>query len=152
MDKPSRRARFVVIPVFKVKEESMSAFRAGAMDDAKHSAEEEPGRGQFDVVRPGNAQDTVIFREVYDDRAAFDAHLETARPRRFQAAMKALAVTETQVRLAARAYPQRAAGKSCLCLGATGKWLEGFVNVSASSAPESWADTWRAAWPKLGSR
>lgn len=105
MDEQSRRAPFVVIPEFKVKPESMSAFLEAAMDDAKHSVAEEPGCRQFDVVRPENTRDVVVFYEVYDDRATFDAHLETAHLKRFQAAMKALAVTETQVRLAARAYP-----------------------------------------------
>lgn len=105
MDKDNERGTFVVIPEFTVKPGTMSAFLQAAMDDARHSVADERGCRQFDVVRPKNTHDLVVFYEVYDDRTAFDAHLKTAHLKRFQAAMKALDVTETQVQFATRAYP-----------------------------------------------
>ena len=38
---------------------------------------EEPGCRQFDVLVPDDRADTVLLHEVYDDQAAFDAHMET---------------------------------------------------------------------------
>ncbi len=38
---------------------------------------EEPGCQRFDVLVPHDRDDTVLLHEVYDDQAAFDAHMET---------------------------------------------------------------------------
>jgi quinol monooxygenase YgiN len=96
---------FVVMPEFRVAPAAMVAFLEAAADDARHSVADEAGCRQFDVVRPDGGQDIVVFYEVYDDRAAFDAHLRTSHLLRFQAAMKRLGVDETQVRFAARHCP-----------------------------------------------
>jgi quinol monooxygenase YgiN len=98
-------AAFVVMPEFRVAPAAMAAFLEAAADDARHSVADEAGCRQFDVVRPDGGQDIVVFYEVYDDRAAFDAHLRTSHLLRFQAAMKRLGVDETQVRFAARHCP-----------------------------------------------
>lgn len=68
---------FVVISKFKVKPGMVPAFLDAALDDARHSVADETGCRQFDVVCPEGSQDTVVFYEVYDSRAAFEAHLET---------------------------------------------------------------------------
>ena len=96
---------FVVIPEFRVKPEAKAAFLDAALDDASHSVADEAGCRRFDVVCPEGAEDTVVFYEVYDDRAAFEAHLQTPHLKRFQAAMKALEVEETLVRFAALENP-----------------------------------------------
>ncbi|MER9712787.1 antibiotic biosynthesis monooxygenase [Mesorhizobium sp. M0174] len=93
--------RFVVIPEFRVKPQVKAAFLDAALDDARHSIADEAGCHQFDVVCPENAEDSVVFYEVYDDRAAFEAHLQTPHLGRFQAAMKMLDIEETIVRFAA---------------------------------------------------
>ncbi|RVD38512.1 antibiotic biosynthesis monooxygenase [Mesorhizobium sp. M4A.F.Ca.ET.020.02.1.1] len=92
---------FVVIPEFRVRPQVRTPFLYAALDDAHHSLADESGCRRFDVVCPEEAKDTVLFYEVYDDRAAFDAHLQTRHLKRFQAAMKALEVEETVVRFAA---------------------------------------------------
>jgi quinol monooxygenase YgiN len=92
---------FVVIPEFRVRPQVRTAFLDAALDDARHSLADEAGCRRFDVVCPEGAEDTVLFYEVYDDRTAFDAHLQTPHLKRFQAAMKALEVEETVVRFAA---------------------------------------------------
>lgn len=96
---------FVVIAEFQVKPEAMSAFLDAALDDARHSVADEPGCRQFDVVRPEGEGDRVLFYEVYDSRAAFDAHLETPHLARFRAAFPALIVEERAVRFGARHFP-----------------------------------------------
>ncbi len=96
---------FVVIAEFQVAPGRMEAFLAAAFDDARHSVAGEPGCRQFDVIRPEGAEDTVVFYEVYDGRAAFDLHLETAHLARFRAAFPSLILAERPVRFAARVHP-----------------------------------------------
>lgn len=96
---------FVVIAEFRVKHGSMEAFLAAAQDDASHSVRDEAGCRQFDVIRPDANADAVVFYEVYDSRAAFDAHLETPHLVRFRAAFPALIVEELPVRFAGRVWP-----------------------------------------------
>ncbi|HSI41313.1 MAG TPA: putative quinol monooxygenase [Xanthobacteraceae bacterium] len=96
---------FVVIAEFRVKPGAMASFLAAAQDDASHSVADEPGCRQFDVVRPESEEDAVLFYEVYDSRAAFDAHLETPHLARFRSAFPALIVEERTVRFGARRHP-----------------------------------------------
>lgn len=69
---------FVVLPSFEVGEGTLDAFLAAARADAEASVADEPGCLQFDVFVDRAARPAkVMFYEVYTDRAAFDAHLET---------------------------------------------------------------------------
>jgi quinol monooxygenase YgiN len=96
---------FVVIAEFQVKPGKMPAFLEAARDDARHSTADEPGCRQFDVICPEGSEDTVVFYEVYDSRAAFDAHLETLHLERFRQAFPPLIVEERPVRFSRRDYP-----------------------------------------------
>jgi quinol monooxygenase YgiN len=96
---------YVVIPEFKVKPGCMADFLAAAADDARHSVADEPGCRQFDVIRPEGSNDLVAFYEVYDSRAAFEAHLATAHLARFRAAFPPLVIEERPVRFAERQFP-----------------------------------------------
>lgn len=99
------RQAFVVIAEFQVKPGKMPAFLDVARDDAKHSVADEPGCRQFDVICPEGSDDTVVFYEVYDSRADFDAHLETPHLARFRDAFPPLIVEERPVRFATRQHP-----------------------------------------------
>ncbi|SEO17307.1 putative quinol monooxygenase [Palleronia pelagia] len=69
---------YVVLPSFEVEDDKLDAFLAAARADATQSVATEPGCRQFDVcVDRSTSPARVTFYEVYDDRAAFDAHLET---------------------------------------------------------------------------
>lgn len=96
---------FVVIAEFQVKPGKMPDFLAAARDDARHSVADEPGCRQFDVICPEGSDYTVVFYEVYDSRAAFDAHLQTPHLKRFQQAFPPLIVEERPVRFSRRDYP-----------------------------------------------
>lgn len=79
---------YVVLPQFDVKEENLEAFLKAARDDALNSVSQEPGCRQFDVFIDRSVSPVkVMFYEVYDDRAAFDMHLETAHLARFREAL-----------------------------------------------------------------
>ncbi|TWC69582.1 putative quinol monooxygenase [Herbaspirillum sp. SJZ099] len=88
---------FAVIAEFEVKPACMAAFLALAHDDAHHSVNSEAGCQRFDVVRL-DGTNHVLFYELYDDRRAFDLHLDTPHLKRFQAGFPALVVRELPVR------------------------------------------------------
>ncbi|MFL9878431.1 putative quinol monooxygenase [Herbaspirillum rhizosphaerae] len=88
---------FVVIAEFEVKSARMADFLVLAHDDANHSVADESGCRQFDVVCFADSTH-VLFYEVYDDRAAFDRHLETPHLARFRAGFPACIERELPVR------------------------------------------------------
>ena len=77
---------FVVIVSFRARPEFRDAFRDAMVENATASRTEEPGCRQFDVciddARPGS----VFLYEIYDDAAAFDAHLGAPHYKAFAAA------------------------------------------------------------------
>lgn len=95
---------FVVLPEFHVAPDKLTAFLAAARADAEASLSLEPGCLQFDVVvQRGDRVAKVLFYEVYTDRAAFDAHLQTPHLARFR---EALALCDEQpVRFLDRVVP-----------------------------------------------
>ncbi|ACL61644.1 putative quinol monooxygenase [Methylobacterium nodulans] len=96
---PASRSRpFVVLAEFKVRPGELGAFLDLAHEDARASVAHEPGCRTFDVAVSESDPQTVVFYEVYDDRAAFDAHLETPHLARFRAGFPALVVEERPVR------------------------------------------------------
>ena len=82
---------FVVLAEFQVKPGRLAEFLALAREDASHSLRDEPGCRRFDVTLLEGGEDRVLFYEIYDDRAAFDAHLATPHLARFRAGFPALA-------------------------------------------------------------
>ena len=102
MPQPATSVAFVVIPEFVVKPDCVEAFLALAQDDASRSLADEPGCHQFDVVQMDGAPNHVLFYEVYDSRAAFDAHLQTPHLARFREGFPALVVEERPVRFGSR--------------------------------------------------
>jgi quinol monooxygenase YgiN len=70
-------SRYVVIVDFRLKPGVRGAFRSLVDLNARLSAHGEPGCRRFDVVEPDGEADRVLLYEIYDDRAAFDAHMQT---------------------------------------------------------------------------
>jgi len=78
---------YVVTVVFEPKPEHAVRFRAAMLANAKVSRESEPGCRQFDVcVEAGTGR--VFLYELYDDRAAFGAHLASAHFKAFDAQVR----------------------------------------------------------------
>ena len=78
---------YVVIVDFKIKPERLAEFMPLMLDNARASRETETGCRQFDVCVDPKDKTSVFLYEIYDDRAAFDAHLATAHFKRFDAAV-----------------------------------------------------------------
>jgi quinol monooxygenase YgiN len=78
---------YVVTVLFEPKPEHAAAFRAAMLANAKVSRETEPGCRQFDVCVEADTGRTFLY-ELYDDRAAFEAHLAAAHFKAFDDAIR----------------------------------------------------------------
>jgi quinol monooxygenase YgiN len=77
---------YAIIVDFRLKPGSQAAFRRLVDDNAIASVRDEPGCRRFDVLEPKGENERIVLYEIYDDRAAFDAHLKTAHFASFNAA------------------------------------------------------------------
>jgi autoinducer 2-degrading protein len=66
---------YIVTVEFAIDPAQWEAFLPRMLANARQSRECEPGCRQFDVCVDAAKPDVVFLYEVYDDRAAFDAHL-----------------------------------------------------------------------------
>ena len=84
---------FCVSVTLQIDRARMAEFLPLMTANAHASVTGEPGCQRFDVWSEGA---TVYLYEVYDDRAAFDAHLATAHFKAFDAAVQGM-VTSKQI-------------------------------------------------------
>lgn len=68
---------FVVLVRFDLKPGTRSTFESLVGVNAQASVRDEPGCRRFDVLTPQDATDVVHLYEIYNDRAAFEAHKQT---------------------------------------------------------------------------
>ena len=99
----AHRGPFVIIAEFEVKPDKLEQFLDLARTDASHSVEREPGCRQFDVTLDREQPNRVVLYEIYDDEAAFDAHLKTPHLAAFRAGIESLIVSR-QVRRLTRVH------------------------------------------------
>jgi quinol monooxygenase YgiN len=88
--------QFVIIIDFRLKPGAKAAFLRLINENARASCREEPGCQRFDVLATESEADRVMLYEIYDDRAAFDAHIKTRHFASFNEASAAL-VAEKKV-------------------------------------------------------
>ncbi|MEK0085144.1 putative quinol monooxygenase [Benzoatithermus flavus] len=92
--------RHVILVEFTLAPATRDAFRALVLENAAASMQREPGCRRFDVLVPeGDPGDRVILYEIYDDAAAFEAHLASEHYRRFAEAAGPLVLTKAVTRL-----------------------------------------------------
>lgn len=85
---------FVITVDFRLKPGAMAEFRQLIDNNARDSCRTEPGCRRFDVLVPQGEADRVFLYEIYDDRAAFEAHLKTAHFDVFNRASAALVTSK----------------------------------------------------------
>ena len=83
-------AMFVVCVEFVLVADRRDDFLPLMLENARQSREEEPGCRQFDVCVDPQRAERIFLYELYNDRAAFDAHLQTEHFKRFNAATEKL--------------------------------------------------------------
>ena len=89
---------YAVCVTFRLHEGSAEAFRPLMLENARTSLAVEPGCQRFDVLTDPGRPGEVFLYELYDDRAAFDAHLASAHFRAFDAQVAGM-VAEKRVDL-----------------------------------------------------
>ena len=85
-------SKLVVLVEIATKPGAQQAFASAIGANARASVNE-PGCRRFDVCTDPQASDRVTLYEIYDDEAAFDAHMRTPHYLEFAAASKALVET-----------------------------------------------------------
>lgn len=85
----------MIIVEFRLTPGSRDAFRQLIDENATASARTEPGCRRFDVLEPAGDADRIVLYEIYDDRAAFDAHVRTVHFASFNAASAPLVADKT---------------------------------------------------------
>lgn len=88
---------FAVVVEFTLHPDRATAFRDLIAENARRSLAAEPGCRQFDICLDPEAPNQVFLYEIYDDPAAFAAHLESAHFRDFDRAAADM-VAEKSVR------------------------------------------------------
>jgi len=78
---------FVVTVTFTINPEAWQKFLPLMNENARASTAHEAECHQFDVCTDPSAPHTAFLYEVYTDRAAFDAHLQTPHFKAFDAAV-----------------------------------------------------------------
>jgi quinol monooxygenase YgiN len=87
---------FVILVEFKLKSKSdMQSFRKLIDENARESCKIEPGCWRFDVLVPQGAEDRIVLYEIYENRAAFDAHLQSPHFHSFNQESGALVASKT---------------------------------------------------------
>jgi len=81
-------AAYVIWVEFDIHPEHLASFIALVRVNAAASMANEPGCRRFDVLLPTPASTTVALYEIYDDEAAFAAHLASPHFKHFAAAIQ----------------------------------------------------------------
>jgi quinol monooxygenase YgiN len=85
---------YVVTVKFTIDPRQWASFLPQMLQNAEKSRAEEPGCQQFDVCIDGNASSVFLY-EIYESRAAFDAHIESAHFQAFDEATRPMIVDRT---------------------------------------------------------
>ena len=79
-------SRYVITVDFFLHPGALDPFLKMIRENARKSVDDEPGCHRFDVMLQKGMPDHILLYEIYQDRAAFDAHLRTKHFAEFNAA------------------------------------------------------------------
>ena len=85
----------VIVVEFTIHSQRLAEFMPLMLKNAQVSRESEPGCRRFDVCRDPAQAEHVFLYEVYDDKAAFDAHLQSAHFRTFDELAKPMVAAKS---------------------------------------------------------
>lgn len=92
-------AQLGLIVDFEIKPDAVDRFMPLINENARRSVADEPGCRQFDVLQVKDQPNRIMLYEVYDDDAAFAAHMKMPHVAAFFAAAKELIVKQSAHRL-----------------------------------------------------
>ncbi|MBH0238492.1 putative quinol monooxygenase [Methylobrevis albus] len=97
---------FVIAVDFDITPGAEAAFLDLVSVNAADSVRLEPGCQRFDVTATADGRSVFLY-EIYDDEAAFRAHLETAHYLAFDRASAAMIAAKSVRQLALKASPEK---------------------------------------------
>lgn len=86
---------YAVTVLFRIKPDVMAEFMPLMQANARTSLSQEPGCQQFDICTDTERAAEVFLYELYTNRAAFDAHLQSAHFKAFDAAVSEMIADKT---------------------------------------------------------
>ena len=86
---------YVITVEFEIEAAHLAAFLPLMSQNAEASVRDEPGCRQFDVCHDPDNPNHIFLYELYDVRAAFDAHLATPHFIAFDAATSGMITSKT---------------------------------------------------------
>ncbi len=96
---------YVITVLFSIGAEHTSDFLQAIVANARTSVAEESGCRQFDVCVSARDSNEVFLYEVYDSKAAFDAHLASVHFRQFTESTEAWVIAKV-INVFERTYPR----------------------------------------------
>jgi len=81
---------YIVVVDLEIGADALAAFLPLMRQNAAASLRDEPGCRQFDVCHDPATPTAILLYEVYDDEAAFAAHLASTHYLAFDAATRAM--------------------------------------------------------------
>lgn len=94
----TRTTAFVVIAEFRIKPGMVDAFVALACIDAGGSVANEAGCRSFEILATEEDPELLVLHEVYDDKEAFELHLQQPHYFTFRDGVLAVQAAEPIVR------------------------------------------------------
>lgn len=85
---------YVIAVDFEIEQARLDEFLPLMKANAAASVRDEPGCHHFDVCQDPESPHHIFLYEVYDDRAAFEAHLSSAHFKAFDAATAEMLVAK----------------------------------------------------------
>ncbi|MDH3715207.1 MAG: antibiotic biosynthesis monooxygenase [Gammaproteobacteria bacterium] len=86
---------FVVTVIFELHPGRAGEFEPAMLAQARNSLAAEADCLQFDVCRNPQREDEFFLYEIYRDRAAFDAHLDSPHYKNFDATVAQMVADKT---------------------------------------------------------
>lgn len=102
---------YCVAVIFEIAPEHAARFLARVVQQSEDSLREEPGCRVFEVWTASETPETVFLYEIYDDAAAFEAHLGSAHYAAFDAEIAPWVRSKKPLRLDRRHDAGGAAGE-----------------------------------------
>jgi quinol monooxygenase YgiN len=94
---PPAETRYAITVWFDIAPGRMDEFLVHMHENARASVADEPGCLRFDVLRPQGPEhgNRIFLYEIYEDRAAFEAHLASRHFKSFDAATQTLVIAKS---------------------------------------------------------
>ena len=93
-------SRLAIVVEFRLKPGVRSEFRRLIDRNASASGQTEPGCLRFDVLEPEDQPDRIMLYEIYENDAAFQAHMKSAHFAQFDVEGSAMIVDKWVIRCA----------------------------------------------------